>query len=107
MELVLLYFAMAYVLWILFLDYCSLANKWDILSTWAKALGLPIVIAGLVVDCVFNVFSSIPFLDPPREYTFTQRMSRYTHDVGNWRTPIAEWICGKLLDPFQNGGHCH
>ncbi len=95
----------AYVLWVLFLAVMSLYAAWRTLPTFTKALSLPAVVIAVIMDVGLNIVATIPFLDLPHELTFSQRMGRYIRNP-SWRTPIAKWICGNLLDPFQVGGHC-
>lgn len=76
------------------------------LTPAAKALGYPWLAVGLVLDVVFNaVIGSLVFLEPPREWLFTSRVSRWNDEPGR-RGDLARWICNELLDPFDAGGHC-
>jgi hypothetical protein len=95
----------AYVLWVLFLAVMALYAVWRELPMFTKALAVPGVLVAVVMDVGLNIVATIPFLDLPHELTFSQRMGRYIRNP-SWRTPIAKWICGNLLDPFQVGGHC-
>lgn len=94
-----------YVMWVLFLAVMSLYAAWKTLPTVTKALAIPAVLLAVVMDVGLNIIATVPFLDPPREWTFSQRMGRYKR-IKSWRTPIACWFCSNLLDPFQVGGHC-
>lgn len=94
-----------YAVWVMFLAFMSLYIAWDTLPKVTKALAVPAVVIAFLMDVVLNVIATVPFLDPPQEVTFSQRMGRYKR-IKSWRTPIACWICANLLDPFQIGGHC-
>lgn len=78
----------AYVLWVLFLAAMSMRWAWPRMSITAKALATPVALLAFVLDILFNVAASIPFVDLPREATFSQRMGRYkTGD--DWRAIVA------------------
>jgi len=96
---------LAYLTWAGFLAAMSLRWAWYRLSLPVKVLAVPLVLVAFALDLVFNLVTTVLFLDLPQEATFSQRMGRYKGDA-TWRTPIARWICANLLDPFQIGGHC-
>lgn len=76
------------------------------LTLAAKVLGYPWLAVGLVLDIIFNVvIGSLIFLERPREWLFTSRVSRWNDEPGR-RGSLARWICVELLDPFDAGGHC-
>ncbi|HEX8988709.1 MAG TPA: hypothetical protein VF816_12190 [Rhodocyclaceae bacterium] len=95
----------SYVVWVLFLAVMALYAAWPRLPKVTRVLAVPAVAVAVILDVGLNIVATIPFLDLPHEWTFSQRMGRYKHEQ-SWRTPIACWICANLLDPFQVGGHC-
>jgi len=95
----------AYVLWVMFLAVMALRWTWRELPGITRALAVPAVIIAELLDVGFNLAATIPFLDWPREATFSQRMGRYKRESG-LRSKIARWVCANLLDPFEVGGHC-
>ena len=96
----------AYQLWIMFLAVMALKAKWNVLPVGVRILAAPAVLAALVMDVAFNLFATLPFADLPAQWTFSQRMGDYKKLVGDWRQPVAAYVCSRLLDPFEAGGHC-
>lgn len=92
--LILFLFAFAFhsmILWALFYLIFAKGQKW-------------LMLPGFLVDVVYNlVWGSILFIEPPKQFTLTQRIKRHT-DKATWRGKIARLICAKLnkYDP----GHC-
>ena len=78
------------------------------LGTVALILGLPIVIVGILLDVLVNVFiATFLFLDLPREFLMTSRMIRYRNTDKGWRAKVSQYICDNLLDIFDpSGNHC-
>ena len=88
----------------------------------AYYIGMSVLLAGLIVDFTTNMlFAPIFFMEwpiqdaPPKkilwftitfETTVTERVTRLKQE-GGWRGDIARWMCAKILDPFQRGGHCN
>ena len=72
-----------------------------------KVLGLPFLAVGAVIDALSNLtLATLLFLEPPGEWLVTQRLMRHMRGEG-WRSDLARWICGNLLDPFDpDGSHC-
>lgn len=97
------------VMWVLYLAVMHLdtARRRKALTPAAKVVGYPILFVGLAFDVLFNLWwGSIMFVELPREWLFTDRVSRWNDDNG-WRGTIAKWICSELLDPFDpRGRHC-
>ena len=100
-----------YVLYLHYLAYTSLyaAKKTGRLSqagVLSKVLGYVVFYLGSVLDIAFNwTLFSVVFLEAPTTWTITQRCQRHMNDDG-WRGYRARWICRRMLDPFQEGGHC-
>lgn len=50
---------------------------------------------------------SLVFLERPREWFFSRRVSRHCRNGSGWRKSVACWICRDLLDAFDpDGRHC-
>lgn len=105
MQAAMIFAGSAYVLWVMFLAVMALQHAWPRLPALVRALAVPAVVVAIILDIAFNVLATVPFADPPREWTFSQRMGRYKSGTG-WRAAIAHWVCANLLDPFDIGGHC-
>lgn len=71
-------------------------------------LCLPVVGVGYLLDVVANVFiATVFFVELPKEFLVTTRLSRYVAESKDWRFDIALAICDNLLDPFDpTGNHC-
>lgn len=106
----LLSLASLYILWILFLAVMSLKRAYDDKTISKPALffgALPLIL-GLIVDFIVNVFvATFVFLEPPREFTVSERLSRLLTSKSGWRRDGACWFCTKFLDVFDpSGKHC-
>lgn len=77
------------------------------LTPAAKIFAYPWAVLFLFMDVAFNlVVGTIIFLEPPREWLFTARVSRL-NDGDDWRGKLATFLCTQLLDPFDpDGRHC-
>lgn len=100
-----------YLLWLFYLAVMNLqrAKENGTLSLPAKILGLPIVIVGVLLDVVVNIFvMTILFLERPKEWLVTDRLQRHVrYHSGTWRAKLAYVICHYLLDTFDpSGKHC-
>lgn len=99
-----------YVLWVLFLAVMALKSAKDAGTlapdSDAYYLGMSVLLIGYIVDFICNILASAIFLEPPFELTVTARVSRWKNSPGV-RGDIARWMCAKILDPFQLGGHCN
>lgn len=98
------YCLLMFVTFILFLAVMMLKRTRDTLPPIAKRLGYLVLGIGYLVDFAFNMASTVPFLDLPRELLFTGRVSRLQRTTG-WRARVARWFCANLLEPFDPG-HC-
>jgi hypothetical protein len=97
---------MTYALWIFYLAVMSLAHaKRDgTLSTTARILGTPVLIVGLLIDLLVNVFVMTPLLlELPREMTVTARLKRHNRGPNSWRKRFAQWF-EPILDPYDPTG---
>lgn len=95
-----------YALWTLFLAAMSLraARERGRLSRTALAFALPIAATAILLDVLVNAtLATLVFVDLPREWTLSQRLSRYLPQDG-WRARVALWLGDRLLDPFDPSG---
>lgn len=76
------------------------------LGAVAKLLALVHVVTFGLLDVAFNltVFTLL-FFEFPREWTITARCQRHKDERG-YRGRLARRLCERMLDPFQEGGHC-
>lgn len=96
-----------YLLWILYLAVMNLQRARDngSITRPAYCLGLPLLYGGLLVDCLVNVIPvSVLFLEPPREFLVTQRLTRHANARNGWRKRLAIWFAKNLLDTFDPSG---
>ena len=96
-----------YVLWIFYLAVMGLQRARDAgtLTRTAYVLGLPILYAGLLIDFIVNVIVlTVIFLDLPREWLVTARLTRYAKGGMGWRRLMALWFAANLLDTFDPSG---
>lgn len=98
--------------WLLFVFYgavMSLKRARDAGNFhWSlKVLGYPILWVGLALDAFVNVAAcSVLFLEVPREWLVTQRLSRHKLQGSGWRQKLAAFMCVHWLDPLDPSG-CH
>lgn len=98
-----------YLLFLLYIVVMGLyrAHLQKRLGRTLKVLGAPVLMVGALMDVLVNLtLATIVFLDIPRELMLTMRLQRYMRG-GGWRRSWANWLCAKLLDPFDpSGSHC-
>lgn len=98
-----------YALWVYFLACMALerARNEGRLSKPALALGLCVLWPGYLLDVAVNVtVCTVVFLELPREWTVSTRVSRLEEGDG-YRKAVAVWVCQNLLNPFDpSGKHC-
>ena len=99
-----------YALWVLFLAVMSLKRAYDdkTLSKPALIVGYPLLVVGLLIDFFVNVtVATLVLLEPPREFTVSDRLSRLAKGCKGWRKDGACWFCKHFLDVFDPyGKHC-
>jgi hypothetical protein len=96
-----------YLLWGLYLAVMNLKRARDAgtITRPAYCLGLPLLYSGLLVDFLFNVIlTTLLFLELPREFLVTQRLTRHANSAGGWRKRLAIWFAKNLLDTFDPSG---
>lgn len=78
------------------------------LTRFTKILSGPWVIVGVIFDASANIFiATFVFMELPREWLVTTRLTRYQTYPKGYKKKLAEYICDKLLDPFDpTGNHC-
>lgn len=103
-------FLYLYVFWCLYIAIMGIyrAHLDKRLTGAAKWLAYPLVAIGLVIDVLANIFlATTVFLELPQEWLVTQRLSRLINSKASWRTTLADFICTRVLDPFDpTGKHC-
>ncbi len=100
-------FLSIYVLWLFFLAVMNLQRARDAgtLTRAAYCLGLPILYLGLLIDFLVNVVVlTFLFLELPREWLVTARLTRYARSSAGWRRTMALWFAANLLDTFDPSG---
>lgn len=98
-----------YMLWVYYLAVMCLkqANDKTPLSGFTKIMAWTVLYPGLLLDFLANVFvMSVLFVELPKEWVVTVRLSRHIKDENGWRKSLAKWFCFNLLDRFDPSG-CH
>lgn len=98
-----------YALWVMYLAVMALkkAREGGSLPVWANRLGMPLLMAGYLMDFLVNVFIlSWLLLEPPKELLVTARLSRHIKADSGYRKVVATWICKNMLD-FADPSGCH
>ena len=103
---ILFYPLLVFTTWIFFLAVMSLKKARDAgrLTKTAEFFSYGVLGIGYPLDFLLNLFSSFIFLELPREWLFTARVSRHIKGAG-WRANMAHWFCENFLNPFDIG-HC-
>lgn len=98
-----------YLLWALYIVVMALqrAKRAGTLPLPSLILGFPLIVAGVVLDALVNIFVMTALLwERPKEWLVTARLKRHCGQP-TWRGKIATWICHNLLDAFDpDGRHC-
>lgn len=93
-------------LWILYTAIMRLKQVRDEnkLTVATKIFGYPVLVIGLVLDFTVNVVvASLLFLEIPREFTVSGRLTRLSSDTG-WRAKLATKVRVALLDNIDPAG---
>jgi hypothetical protein len=113
LEAILIYLAVSlgslYLLWIFYLAVMNIKRVRDAgkLHGTAFALGMPILIIGLILDTFVNwVFMTLVFLEIPKETLVTSRLQRWWRTAPtSWRGKLARKFSNIMLDEFDDGDH--
>jgi hypothetical protein len=71
----------------------------------AYLLGLPIFIAGYLLDLFCNiVVFTVFYLELPQEWTLSERLQRHALGGDGYRQRVAIWIAVHLLNKFDSRG---
>lgn len=99
-----------YTLFVFYLAVMNLkrVNDGSRLTGFTRIAGLSVLYPGLFLDALVNlVVLTVVFVELPREYLVTSRLSRHIKDTDGWRKKLSVFICSKLLDKFDpRGCHC-
>ena len=95
-------------LWVYYLAVMSLARAKDagLLTPLTNGVGTLVLIRGLLLDFIVNVFVMTPLLrEWPRETTVTARLKRHNQrsPLNSWGKRVALWF-EPVLDPFDPKG---
>jgi hypothetical protein len=97
-----------YLLWVHYVAVMRLMQVRDAgqLTTAMKAIGYPALVVGLLLDLIVNtVVATALFLELPKEFTVSARLTRHSEGDG-WRQRVAIAIRTALLDNIDpNGVH--
>ena len=97
-----------YLLWVHYVAVMRLMQVRDAghLTTAMKAIGYPALVVGLLLDLIVNtVVATLIFLEMPKEWTVSARLTRHSESTG-WRQRVAIAIRSALLDNIDpNGVH--
>lgn len=100
-----------WLLWVLYVFVMSLkrVREQGLLSNTALVCGSALAVPAVVIDVAVNItIRTVLFLDIPREWTLSSRLSRYWEGEPCWRRSISAWIATALLNPFDpSGKHIH
>lgn len=108
---VLYFVAPLYALWLFYLAAMSIMRAYEANTLLKPALwmGAPVMFLAVLIDVLCNIFvMTILFLELPRQWLVTQRLSKWCcTEEPSWRKTVAKWVCVNLLDTFDPSGlHC-
>lgn len=95
-----------YCLWVFYLAVMNLkrAAQAGLLNRTTKVLGMPVLIAGYILDCLVNLLlMTLLFVELPQELTVTARLKRHIKTGTGRRLKLALWFV-PILDPFDPSG---
>lgn len=102
LNLILIAYGSLLLLWLLYVQVMAALRVWNGLHWFAKAHLLPIAPPFLLFDVAVNlVIGSLLFVEIPRWWTLSERLHHHATRTHGWRTTIAQWICSRLLNPFD------
>jgi len=95
-----------YLLWVFYIAVMAIKRVRDDgkLTKLGLVMGVPVLIVGLLLDFIVNVFvMTLLLLEPPRETTVTARLKRHHKDSSGWRLAVVLFF-EPILDPFDPDG---
>lgn len=112
-----------FAFWLMYVIFQIARKHFDKETGWKHyawgAAGIAMFILGGLTDVAYqHTLAWAAFKDAPiwgKEWTLTQRLGRYLVAgqkaagvtwFGISRYKIADWICTRLLDRWEDGGHC-
>lgn len=103
--------AFLYIFWLLYVAVMAIyrAHLMNKLHGLIKYMSIPVVALGALVDAFANIFiATVIFWERPYEWLVTTRLTRYqTYKEDHWRKKLAQYVCDKMLDPFDPyDNHC-
>jgi hypothetical protein len=98
-----------YFTWVFFAAIMNIKRVRDAgkLTRTARALGLPTLAIGLVLDLAVNwLIAPLVFLEAPRvgEWLLSKRITRLIAGGAGWRAKLALWLRMQLLDEIDPRG---
>lgn len=94
------------LLWVLYIQVMAALRVWNTLHWIVKAHLLPIAVVFIVLDVGVNaIVGTVIFIELPRWWTLSERLNYHATQDHGWRASTAEWICDKVLNPFDPDGH--
>lgn len=99
--------AAVYLLWVHYVAAMRLMQVRDAghLTLSMKLIGYPAVAFGLLLDLVVNTFlATLLFLELPKEFTVSARLTRHSDGHVGWRKSLAVAIRTALLDNIDPRG---
>ena len=99
-------FVAFYLLWLFYLAVMSLKRVQDNtgLNRACLILGIPVLVIGLLLDLICNVFvMTLVLLELPQELTVTARLQRHHRDSDGYRLKVVLWF-ETVLDEFDPSG---
>lgn len=95
-----------YLLWVHYVAVMRLMQVRDAghLTIAMKAIGYPALVVGLLLDLIVNTtVASVIFLERPKEWTVSARLTRHS-EGGGWRQRVAVAVRAGLLDNIDPDG---
>lgn len=95
-----------YLMWVIYIACMNLkrVRNAGLLSPQARALGLPLLVVGYLLDFALNVGPmTLILVELPRETTVSERLARHNRESTGWRLAVVRWF-EPVLDPFDPSG---
>lgn len=91
-----------FLMWVLVTNFERARNDGQLKHS-VVVFGYLVAGIGYLVDVWCNLLSTFVFLEPPREFTVSERLRRLVQTSG-WRRTLATWFAITLINPFAVGG---